>query len=171
MFEDYFVTCAAAVALREAGFNEPCMAVHEYYKFHGKEYKEFHIAYFGKPGEPRMYSDKIQKLMIKRPGLFIDQRTNQQFPPWLYAAPLYEQVLDWFLSKGLYLHPYNLQGIRTKDMEHKWGVNIFDMEYNHLWPSIPLTKAYTQEMQLFLADGRRLALNNAILPAIKLLPK
>jgi hypothetical protein len=114
MFEKYFVTCPVAVALREAGFDEPCMASWECYEtttLHQKaivSYKELHIAYLSQPPDQSIYSDKIQKLMAKSPGLFKDQRTNSTFPEWLYAAPLYDQVLEWFMSKGLYLHQYRI---------------------------------------------------------------
>lgn len=170
MVEEYFVTCEVAIALRAAGFDEPCMGVHEYYQtVEGPYSDELHINYSNRPTNPDTYNDTIRKLMLTRPGLFVEKHRNSELQPWFYAAPLYDQVIDWFLTKGLYLHPYKTIRPKKNKATKIWGVNILNNDGEHLWPAVALTRNYSQEMQKYLTDGRRLALNTAILAGLKLL--
>ena len=164
MFEDYFVTCNVAVALKGAGFDEPCMASWERYK--ALKYvtgDKLHIHYSNFPTSPDNYNDTIKAAMLAHPGLFAEKRKNSEWPPWLYVAPLYDQVFDWLLNKGLYLHPYKTPG-------PKWGVNIYDIDFNHVWPNNTPNESYHYNQMKYLHDGKKLALTEAILQAIKLLP-
>ena len=164
MFEKFFVTCPVAIALRAAGYDEPCMAVHEYYEFNGKPFRKLHIVYLAEPPATSIYSDKIQKLMETHPGLFKEFRTNQKFPPWLYAAPLYDQVFDWLGTKGLHLHVHYI----AKDVLRKdhgvWGCSVYDITTGNLLS--PLFKL-TERIE-YPHKERRTAIEQAILAALKL---
>lgn len=174
MFEKYFVTAPVAVALKEAGFDEPCIAAREYYSdSNGNYQEELHVAYISHPPEISIYSDKIQKLMVRKPGLFKDLRLNSQFPTWLYAAPLYAQVFEWFLKKGLYLHPYLLNGPINIAFKEKWGVNIFNPAGSLEWPVVPFQpdpNKFEDDRQTYIHADKRDAYEQAIIAAIKLLP-
>lgn len=162
MFEKYFVTCPVAVALKHAGFDEPCMAARER---DGAE-DILHIAYDSKPPNPAIYSEAIQKLMVDRPGMFIDIRRNSEMQPCQFAAPLYDQVFEWLFSKGLYLHPYYApQSDGKAATEPKYGVNVFDKNLKLLWPNNDIFYG-----EVILYTERRDAIEQAILAAIKLLP-
>ncbi len=165
MFEKYFVTCPVAVALRGAGFDEPCMAAREHYMDGDEVVDILHICYFDSPTNIDLYIETIRELLKSRPGLLEDKRTNKQLPPWLYAAPLYGQVLEWFMSKGLYLHPYYAPKFDGKiAIEPKYGCNVLDKNLKHLWPEGGIFSNV-----VIIYPDRRAALEQAILVAIKLL--
>jgi hypothetical protein len=173
MFEKYFVTCPVAVALRGAGFDEPCMACWEHYRPDGtlttfEEADKFRINYSSEPQDPRMLSQAIRDIMKERPGLFQRLIKNTDLPPYLYAAPLYDQVLEWFMSKGLYLHPFYAPRFEGKiAVEPKYGTNVYNKDLKYLWPEGGM--GIFSKGNITLPD-RRDAIDQAILAAIKLLP-
>lgn len=165
MFEKYFVTCPVAITLRGAGFDEPCMAAWECNGDLEDENRILHIAYDSKPPNPAIYNEEIQALMKDRPGMFMNRRRNSEISPWLYAAPLYDQVFEWLFSKGIYLHPYYVSPLVIKD-EGVWGCNLYESSTNnYLWPEYALS-----DKKEYHTHERRDVIEQAILAAIKLLP-
>lgn len=166
MFEEYFVTYMLAKVLRTAGFDVPCIGVWEYSVWDDKPEAELHINYLSFDTTDHIYNKEIQALLKSRPGLFQDKRTNQTLPPWLFAAPLYDQVFAWLFKKGLYLHPYYAPKFEGKKaVKAQWGVNIYDLDLKFLNAGGLLA---AMEGEPVNAD-RRDAIEQAILAAIKLL--
>lgn len=163
MFEKYFVTCPLSIALRAAGFDEPCMATRETY-LDGSQ--KFNISYSSEPLNPATYNSIIKEAMELRPGLFVPKLKNSEFPPWLYAAPLYDQVFEWLFSKGIYLHPYYAPKFEGKKaIAARWGVNIYNLDLKFLNAGGLLGAMAGEPVN---AD-RRDAIEQAIFAAIKLL--
>lgn len=161
MFADYFVTCNVAIALRNVGFDEPCMAMHEHYDHNDIQHSELIIGYSNRPTTPEIYNSTIQKLLEERPGLFKEQRRNSMLPKWQYAAPLYDQAFDWLLIKGYYLHDYHIP--KLEQAPARWGVNLYDDNGDLVWPEL------TMNDQAYLYENKRAAWRHGLLAAIKLI--
>lgn len=170
MFEKYFVTCPVAVALRGAGFDEPCMAARECYEGPDDIVDILHICYFSSPTNTDLYVETIRELLKTRPAMMNEKRTNKQLPPWLYAAPLYVQVFEWFEARGLYLHDYRITAnVNRISKKTVYGTSVFDDQGMQLWPII----TNLGDRDVFVKhshDTLQLARDQAILAAIKLLP-
>jgi hypothetical protein len=144
MFEKYFVTCNVAILLKNVGYDEPCIAVYDCNKVDA----EHRIDYGNHPFQPHR---------------------NSKLQPWLYAAPLYQQVFEWLESKGLYLHPYKVPLLNEQPAYY--GVNIFNDEGMHLWPDVPHDKDYHKNIQKYYYYDKLIAWRHAIMAAIRLFKK
>lgn len=167
MFENYFVTCNVAVALKKIGFDEPCMAWFEYYEIDGKTTQAFHIAYSNAPTNPGMYNDMIKEILESRSIDISPARMNSRLQPWQYAAPLYQQVFEWLETKGLYLHPYRVP--RLRELPEWYGVNIFNEKGKQVWPIVPLNKDYHENATMYYFPDKKSAYWHSILAAIEIL--
>ncbi len=161
MFDGYFVTCDVAIALRNVGFDEPCMAVHEHYTHNSMQYTKLIIGYSNQPTTPEIYNSTIQKLLEEKPDLFKEQRRNSLLPVWQYAAPLYDQVFDWLMIKGYYLHDYPIPKLEQAPV--RWGVNLYDDKGGLVWPKLTLND------QAYLYEEKREAWRYGLLAALKFL--
>lgn len=181
MFEKYFVTCPVAVALRAAGFDEPCMASWEHYD-HTRSLTAFEepnimrINYTNSVLDPRIYNEELQRVMKERPNLFAQKLQNSQLPAYLYAAPLYGQVLEWLHGQGIRVHEnYLTTGERKIATKLAWAVRLVDTKTGKtLWPDTKIAFSKEGIFEIIEPDNefevQRDAWEQSILAAIKLLP-
>ncbi len=165
MFEDFFVTCPLAIALRAAGYDEPCMAAWHSVTHKGIKTDNLFIGYYNYEQPIEIYNENIQHVMKTRPGLLQDKRTNQTMPPWLYAAPLYDQLFLWLFKKGLYLHKFYapLFDNHERAISPQWGINVFNLDLKLISPA-----GWFSAMTCSDPD-QRIAFENGIKQALKLL--
>lgn len=148
MFEKYFVTCPVAVALKAAGFDEPCMALWRTFKAPTQ------------PSSQIIYNNED-------PDAWMYECRNSGLPNWQFARPLYQQVFEWFMSKGIYLHPYYAPKFEGKKaILAQWGVNIYNLDLKFLNAGGLLGAMEGEPVNI----NQRDAMDQAILEAIKLLP-
>lgn len=180
MFEKYFVTCNVAVALREAGYNEPCMAVWEYYEFEKDRNEKLYIGFYSHEVPDNIYNEQIRALKQSRPGMFENKRTNQTLQPWLYAAPMYQQVFDWLMEQNIRVHDcYISKKVNAQAAKAVWYVNLIDTNtQDTYWPTLNFKsilikdgdRKWTIESQIYYETDRK-AWEAAILQAIEILKK
>lgn len=163
MFDKYFVKIPVAIALKKAGFDEPCIGVHEYYTHQDITTSILRISYNNHALDKYDRDDEVIRQMVLRRGLIEERRCNSELPQWLFAAPFYDQVLDWLESKGVYIHPYRIP--EFQESSAKWGVNVYDLSGNLLWPKWNLDS----EIKYF--QDKYEARCQALLPAIDLIYK
>jgi hypothetical protein len=178
MFEKYFVTCNVAKALREVGYNEPCLAVWEYYEFEDNRSEHLYIGFYSHEIPDNIYNEQIRALMNSRPGMFEKKRTNQTLQPWLYAAPMYQQVFDWLMTHNIHVHDcYIAKKVNMQGTEAVWYVNLIDtITQDSYWPSLNFksilmidgNQKWTIESQIYYETDRE-AWEAAILQAIEIL--
>lgn len=173
MFEEYFVLPPIARALRECGFNEPCIGAYEINAW-GCESKLI-ISYTNQRIDPNEFDEATKELFIKRPGLFRDLRKNSELPQWLYAAPLYDQVKNWLFTKNLRIHEtYIAKTVFKKGDNGAWFYSVYDtIEGNCLWPPVIIHSQidgfYEDTIRKDAKRSTRIALEEAILKAINIL--
>lgn len=103
---DQFVPYDIAVALKEAGFDEPCFATSNLGVIVGV----------------------LDTAQFKVTG-FQFVKNSEAGGPWI-AAPLYQQVFDWLELNNLRIHDCWIF------YEQKWSVSIFNMPTgNQMWPN------------------------------------
>lgn len=154
MFEDYFVTTNVAVALRKAGFDEPCMGAHN------TQDNKLHISYTNEPTD-------FHTIAIKR--------RNSELPEHLYAAPLYDQVFDWLLQSNIRIHDVLISTDSGNGTTMGWRVYLYNGTTGKaLWPPVMVAYKYPASYEIVehsrLYKDKKQAWEQAILEAIKLLP-
>lgn len=127
MFSEYFVTCSIAIALKKAGFDEQCMGAWEHYNYKGGDFTELIIAYSNQPTIPEIYNSTIQQALAERPGLFKERQKNSQLQPWLYAAPLYQQVFDWLIMHNIRVHDVYINSWAETGITIGWAYTLFEI--------------------------------------------
>lgn len=87
------------------------------------------------------------------------------------AAPLYDQVLEWLFKKGLYLHPYLMDGNAVElntVTKPGWSCNILRKgTYKILWPKLLLS--VRTNYKDYLHPTKQKAYDQAIMKALDLL--
>lgn len=73
--KEQFVTYKIALALRELGFDEPCMARYE------------------------VRTNELTEVMFPKLQMFVRTDSQEEFSWQICSAPLYQQVFDWFIKK------------------------------------------------------------------------
>lgn len=165
MFDEYFVTCNVAEALRKVGYDEPCMAIRERYKQENTWIEDLFINYSNKPPNPELYKEAYQKILQERPNILATRFTNSQLQPWCFAAPLYPQVAKWLRGKGLFLQDSRIPIMKTDmSMSELWMVSIYNQNGKQLWPAVPLVN-YHQNIKKFHFESEREAWDKAIIAA------
>lgn len=158
-----FVPYEIALALKEMGFDEPCIGSYEDNKLSPPSV--LHVSYSNQPINTSMWKEEYVETYKKRTKMFEgEEPKNSKMPQWKVAAPLYDQVIDWFIEKhgismyvspnwtgshwNLTTHPVSKQG---KELAKKMEDSTFAVEaYEHF-------------------TSRKEALNAGILKAIELI--
>lgn len=139
-----FTPYHVSVALRDAGFDEPCFAT----------------------------DDMGTKVGVLDPAQFkvtgFQFVTNSELQDGAVASPLYQQVFDWLEMRNIRIHDYWVY------FEGKHGCNVFDkLTGKLLWPHRNFAHLQElhekKEMDPYLHYSKRDAWNEAITEAIKLL--
>ncbi len=168
MFTEYFVTCNVAVALRQAGFNELCMGVWRVLTKDNIPVQKLYIYYNNIPSNQRILIRQERTKDVAEAGTYWqDQRINTLMPPWIYAAPIYPQVLKWLNNRGLYVHLIPMLNDKSASAE-KWKASIYSKVGSQLWPKIPLMN-YHERIKAYHFDTEVAAYEQAILAALKIL--
>lgn len=150
MFEDYFVASNVAVALRNIGFDEPCMGFHEHYTRDEVLHSKMIINYSNLPIDPEAYNSTIRQAIKEKPGLIKQDCCNSTLAQWQYAAPLWDQLFNWLVTKGIHVHCYEVPALN--EQPRRYGVNLFNMTGKQLWPNISLDQALVNELYYTYED-------------------
>lgn len=107
-----FVPYEIALALKEMGFDEPCIGSYEDNKLSPPPV--LHVSYSNQPINTSMWKEEYVETYKKRPKMFEGKEPkNSKMPQWKVAAPLYDQVIDWFIEKhkmDILISPDNYYG-------------------------------------------------------------
>lgn len=173
MYEELFVPVMIAVALKEVGFDEPCMAIHEHYEHEDILHSKLLINYSNQPINPVLYNETIKVALLHCPDLLNVPQNNSKLPTWLFAAPIYEQVFDWLHQRGLNIHDlFIAKDVFKKGADGAWMVTITDtLTGKMLWPAriIEFTSGVEQNTDNMVFNIKRNAWDAAIFAAIKML--
>jgi len=147
MLAKYFVPVQIAIALKGIGFDEPCISVWE------------------RAANGKRFTDNLYILTDE------SYARNCMLTAASYAAPLYDQVFEWFIVNGLSIHDYYIPGPYTgkgKETEPgNWSCSILTIKTGKsMWPGALLA---TKMKPSLMHKDRRGALDQAILEAIKII--
>lgn len=157
IMEKLFIPFKLAKKLKSKGFDEPCFG------YYDNESKELIINYSNQ--------ESTHPEAKKRPTMFIVDNRNTVLPQWAIAAPIYQQVVDWFEAK----HNIHLDRIwylfrttkfkKNKQMGEVTGKetsplkeNIRDAIDSNIWLNQPKGKQTTWEDKPSI-EGRGNAVN------------
>ena len=136
--KEQFVTYEIALKLKELGFNEPCILV---------------------------YSDKKQlhTIMYSESHLLLPFVLNSKLPDKIISAPLWQQVIDWFLKKKHLYIDITFKEVKGPKIE---GINsvYFDIEIYSIFGGDAWKKYRFSE----ISDDYYYAREQAILKTIEL---
>ena len=145
-----FVTYKQALALKELGFNERCIAA-DYY-----ENGDICIEY-AKEGITNKEFDKLTKQCNK------DAAENGEDPiPYDPTIPLKQQAFRWFREKHRLLADVTIESYRRNDLE-KWMYSILYLDRNTYSHSEKIYKTYEEAesacldklIEICKANGRK----------------
>ncbi len=141
-----FVPYEIALALKEMGFDEPCIGSYEDNKLSPPPV--LHVSYSNQPINTSMWKEEYVETYKKRPKMFEgEEPKNSKMPQWKVAAPLYDQVIDWFDSKNVHIYAFKYNG------NWQWKIDIANS-----------TDSFSE-----VIGGRHDAFNAGILKAIELI--
>jgi len=143
MLANYIVPPHVAWALKDAGFNEPCLA-----KW------------------PSTYCDLLKPVTSDQ-----FHYKNSELEQSEFTAPLYDQILMWFLDHNLNIVPYYLEGRMVdaaKSLKGSWVCTVHSVRTTkQLWPQMLMSIRINNAK--YLHDDKHKAYDQAIIAAIRLL--
>lgn len=100
--EKEFIPYEQALALKELGFDEPCLA-------------NYSIDVIGETVPHFRYNNRISEAFSIDEGVWFNHNLDKEY---VYSAPLYQQAFRWFREK------YGLWQIVTQNTDKDWTYDI-----------------------------------------------
>lgn len=150
-----FVPFDIAKSAKEKGFDEFCRAA---YENNTHTNTVVFLDYFETAVLTIEDVEKILEVLKTRPGL-LKASKNSTFPPWLIAAPTFEELIDWFRKKHIRI-------VESLDTPSK---NCWVMEVDGKCKNKKLLSKYVSTCFHTGNPPRYLSLEKAIKKALKLL--
>lgn len=116
--EKKFIPYKLALLAKQKGFNEPCLAKWMLYM------KGDTVPHFNYNNRQSLAESFDEGVWFNHNGKDVSGLNGNDGKDFLWSAPTYEQIKDWFRTEHNINIMYGVCGSRTKVLGYKWWVQV-----------------------------------------------